>query len=137
MKETRKQIRAQLVNEVRRQYDRQMQQLRQAVDLWKDKWQAARSERRDMAMECGLLREENESLKQKVAKYEEWVERMQDFCNLPEEERSQAFRTYMDGIRSRMERDGALHPAAETAGSDLYPVPGIPGAVGKGQRPRR
>lgn len=105
MKETKKQIKAQVVNEVRRQYDKKLQQKTEAIDLWRNKYLAAEAERRDISKECRSLREENESLKQKVAQYEEWVERMQEFCNLPENERKQAFTTYMDSIKSRMERD--------------------------------
>ena len=105
MKETKKQIKAQVINEVRRQYDQKLQQKTEAIDLWRKKYLAAEAELRDTSKECRSLREENESLKQKVAQYEEWVERMQEFCNLPEEERKQAFTTYMDGIKSRMERD--------------------------------
>jgi len=54
------------------------------------------------------LRDENKTLKQKLSQYEEWVERMQEFCNLPEDERKQAFLTYIDGIKSRKERDEAM-----------------------------
>lgn len=105
MKETKKQIKAQVVNEVRRQYDQKLQQKTEVIELWKKKYLEVEAVRRDVSKECRLLREENELLKQKVAQYEEWIERMQEFCNLPEEERKQAFTTYMDGIKSRMERD--------------------------------
>lgn len=105
MKETKKQIKAQIVNEVRRQFDQKLQQKTEAIELWQKKYIDLNTVHRNVSKECQLLRDENDLLKQKVAQYEEWVERMQEFCNLPEEERKQAFTTYMDGIKSRMERD--------------------------------
>lgn len=105
MKETKKQIKAQVINEVRRQFDQKLQQKTEAIELWQKKYIDLNTVHRNVSKECQLLRDENDLLKQKVAQYEEWVERMQEFCNLPEEERKQAFTTYMDGIKSRMERD--------------------------------
>ena len=108
MKETKKQIKAQVINEVRNQYDKKLKEKDEAIDLWRKKYLKSEEEWHEMSKSCRQLRDENETLKQKLSQYEEWVERMQEFCNLPEDERKQAFRTYLDGIKSRKERDEAM-----------------------------
>ncbi len=108
MKETKKQIKAQVINEVRNQYDKKLKEKDEAIDLWRKKYLKSEAEWRKMNKSCQQLRDENETLRQKLSQYEEWVERMQEFCNLPEDERKQAFRIYLDGIKSRKERDEAM-----------------------------
>ena len=46
------------------------------------------------------LREENDGLKEKIRVYEEWLDRMQDFCNLSENERMNAVRQYQSKIKT-------------------------------------
>ena len=46
------------------------------------------------------LREENDELKEKIRVYEEWLDRMQEFCNLPEEERLNAVKNYQTKIKT-------------------------------------
>ena len=63
-----------------------------------------------LVMGCGILhdylpenkklREENDELKEKIRVYEEWLDRMQEFCNLPEEERINAVRQYQSKIKT-------------------------------------
>ena len=108
MKETKKQIKAQVINEVRNQYDKKLKEKDEAIDLWRKKYLKRESDWREISKKCRELSDENETLKQKLSQYEEWVERMQEFCNLPEDERKQAFKTYLDGIRSQKERDEAM-----------------------------
>ena len=46
------------------------------------------------------LSEENDGLKEKIRVYEEWLDRMQDFCNLSENERMNAVRQYQSKIKT-------------------------------------
>lgn len=46
------------------------------------------------------LREENDELKEKIRVYEEWLDRMQEFCNLPEDERLNAVQNYQTKIKT-------------------------------------
>jgi len=116
MKETKKQIKAQVINEVRRQYDQKLQQKTEAIAAWQKRYMESDAVRRDVSKECRQLRDENLELKQKVQQYEDWIERMQEFCGLPDGERQKAFTTYMDGIKAKAERDEALKHTAEFFG---------------------
>ena len=51
-----------------------------------------------ISVENKKLREENDELKEKIRVYEEWLDRMQEFCNLPEDERLNAVRQYKSKI---------------------------------------
>ena len=82
-KDTKKAIKAQLINEVAAQYNHR-------AELWKGEYEKMRkacekaeNERKD-ALERAL-KAENE-----LAQYKDWVERLQDFCNLSDEDREKA-----------------------------------------------
>ena len=108
MKETKKQIKAQLINEVRKQYERKVADIEQNRDYWRTCAIGAQNDNAELIRHKHSLENENAALKDKLAKYEEWVERMQDFCNMPEGERQQAFKTYLDGIKAKTEHDQAM-----------------------------
>ena len=108
MKETRKQIKAQLMNELSRKFERDTEYLKERCDKFAqrcnelgDAYDACKKENQD-------IKEENESLKAELNQYKEWIERMQDFCNLPEAERAPAFKTYLDGIEAKAKSDKEL-----------------------------
>ena len=111
MKETKKQIKAQAINEVRKLYEQKMEQMIRSIDALRQKCSEAEASCRQIRKDCARLRDENEELKQKVAQYEEWIDRMQEFCNLPEGERKKSFLTYMDSIKKRIERDDEMKAA--------------------------
>lgn len=111
MKETKKQIKAQAINEVRKLYEQKMEQMIRSIDALQKKCSEAEASCRQIRKDCTRLRDENEELKQKVAQYEEWIDRMQEFCNLPEGERKKSFLTYMDSIKKRIERDDEMKAA--------------------------
>ena len=108
MKETKKQIKAQLINEVNRMYEHKMEALQKSLDTWRNNAKLNADECHKATVEARKLERENNELKGKLAQYEEWVERMQDFCNLPEQERHDAFKTYLDGIKAKAEHDQAM-----------------------------
>lgn len=81
--ESRKQIKAQLINEVTAQY-------RHEVDHWKENY----NRMRDIADKAEKERDEAKkralAAEAKLAEYEDWIERLQDFCNLSDEDREKA-----------------------------------------------
>ena len=101
MKENKKQIKAQVVNEVKKRYEQKLKEKDDGISFWMDSYKKREKEFRETKSQNAKLKEENESLKQKLAQYEDWLDRMQEFCNLPEEERKQAFDSYMEGIRKQ------------------------------------
>ena len=107
-KETKKQLKAQIINEVQRSYRNKMESYEERITNLSNLFQKEQEYSRKLDKKCAELEESNNELKEKVAQYEEWVERMQDFCNLPENERQQAFATYLDEIRSKTEANEAI-----------------------------
>ena len=107
-KETKKQIKAQVINEVQRSYQRKIESYEERIKRLSDMFQNEQERNRELRSKCSKLEESNTELTEKVSQYEEWIERMQDFCNLPENERQKAFTTYLDGIKSKTEANEAI-----------------------------
>jgi Mg2+ and Co2+ transporter CorA len=107
-KETKKQVKAQVINEVQRSYQRKIESYDERIKRLSELYQKEQERNRELRMKCSELEESNTALTEKVSQYEEWVERMQDFCNLPENERQKAFATYLDGIKSKTEANEAI-----------------------------
>ena len=107
-KETKKQLKAQIINDVQRSYRNKMESYEERITNLSNLFQKEQEYSRKLGKKCAELEESNNELKEKVAQYEEWVDRMQDFCNLPENERQQAFVTYLDEIRSKTEANEAI-----------------------------
>ena len=109
MKESRKQLKAQAINEAKRMYEFRIESLQKSLERCNSEIKLYRDECHKATVEASSLKRENDELKNKLAQYEEWIERMQDFCNLPEGERQQAFKTYLDNIRANTESAEALN----------------------------
>lgn len=103
MKESRKQIAAQVRNEVAKQYK---------MDI--ERWRQIAGERWDMYIEeCKKRREieaKVEALEEQNRQYKDWIERLQEFCNMPDGEREKAIEAF------RAEQK-AKHQYAEFVGS--------------------
>lgn len=87
MKETKKQIKAQMQNEfakkekqIREMYHERLQELIKTCE----ETEAKKNEYYQRAIDA----------EEKVRQYEEWIERMQDFCNMSEEDRALAIEKY-------------------------------------------
>lgn len=74
------QIRAELSEKMRGEYQ-------DKIDSLKSRLSDANAEVRRLYNRNQDLRDENAKLKDEVAKYKDWSERMQNFCNMSEEER--------------------------------------------------
>ena len=116
MKESKKQIKAQVVNEVRRQYDDKLIDKDNRITNLNKVVNDLSKHCREKEIEIDKLSDENSLLKEKVSMYEDWIERMQEFCGLPDGERQKAFTTYMNGIKAQAERDEALKHTADFFG---------------------
>ena len=87
MKETRKQIVAQVTNKLASKFNLEREyQNKRYSELWV-KYEAEVKKHQE-------LHEENLMLKDKVEKYEDWIHRLQEFCNLPDGERERAIEAF-------------------------------------------
>lgn len=107
-KETKKQIKAQVINELQRSYQRKIDSYEERIKRLSDMFQNEQERNRELRSKCSKLEENNTELTEKVSQYEEWIERMQDFCNLPEHDRQYAFKTYLSEIESKAEANEAI-----------------------------
>lgn len=108
-KETKKQIKAQLINEVQRSYQQKMDNYENHISYLSGLFQREQAHVNELREKNKALTDENLKLKNQVEQYQEWVERMQDFCNLPENERQTAFKTYLNEIESKTEANETLN----------------------------
>ena len=109
MKETKKQIKAQLINDIKKQYNQKLEHLTKDSEYWRKRFFGVLNEKDTINKQKKVLEEELIQLKEKVKQYEDWIERMQDFCNLPEEKRQKAFINYLDNIQNQTEKAKALN----------------------------
>ena len=108
-KETKKQIKAQLTNELSRKFDERVKDIKASAKRLQDEYLEIQKSNLDLVKKNKELTDENLELKEKIAQYEEWVERMQDFCNLPDHDRQYAFKTYLSEIESKAKANETLN----------------------------
>lgn len=102
MKETRKQIEAQVRNKLARQYNERLELAhKDKVEAWKAFYEVYKNNQD--------LKEENERLKEKIEQYEDWIYRLQEFCNLPEDMRDKAIRKYTEEVEMREELNSFMN----------------------------
>lgn len=82
-KESKKQIKAQLINEVAAQY-------RHSTECWKSNYNMMLETARKLEKERDEAKKRALAAEAKLAEYEDWIERLQDFCNLSDEDREKA-----------------------------------------------
>lgn len=107
-KPTQKQMNAQAVNKAQRAYQQKISDYEERVARLSAELSAERERRRAAEERYRRLSDENGALSEKVAQYDEWLERMQDFCNLPEGERGSAFETYVESVRAKKAADESV-----------------------------
>lgn len=96
-KKTRKEIEETIRNKMANKHNEYVEhQQKKYSELW-DAYYRARKE-------CDKYQEENEQLKEKVQQYEDWINRLQEFVDMPEDMRKkeiekmraeQKFKTYL------------------------------------------
>ena len=87
MKETKKQITAQVTNKLTSKFNIERERLqKRCSELWV-LYDAEVKKRKE-------LQEENLKLKDQIEKYEDWNLRLQEFCNMPNGEREKAIEAF-------------------------------------------
>jgi len=87
MKETKKQITAQVTNKLTNKFNIERERLqKRCSELWA--LYVAEVKKRQK------LQEENLKLKDQIEKYEDWNRRLQEFCNMPDGEREKAIEAF-------------------------------------------
>ena len=87
MKETKKQIIARTRNEVAKAYNDKIKNLEARNKRLSDDFVEMARKNRD-------LRNSVEELNEKISQYEDWINRLQEFCNLSDNEREDAMNRY-------------------------------------------
>lgn len=88
-KKTRKEIEQTLRNKIaNKQNEERERQQKKYSELW-DAYVRARKE-------CDKYQQENEELKEKVQQYEDWIHRLQDFMDMPEDLRKAEIKKMRD-----------------------------------------
>lgn len=82
MKETRKQIVEQTRNEVIKQYNTKLQHFQERINKLAKDYAIERQKR----IEC---QEKFDELQEKVNQYEDWIQRLQEFMDMPESQREE------------------------------------------------
>ena len=90
-KQSKNSLKATLINELSKQYKQKyegtiielQERLKQQILINKE-----------LSLNCHRLGNEIDELREKVNKYEDWIRRLQEWCNLPEDERTKAIAEY-------------------------------------------
>lgn len=83
-------------NEIREEMRKQMAAKYKAdVEHWKSMYQTTMQNLGRKCNECCRLREENDKLKEQVEAQKEWIERLMEFVNMPDEQRKNAVNEYI------------------------------------------
>ena len=90
MKQELRQIREQLRKQISKQYEDKINRLENTIEF---KNKMLKDCQRYIEMN-NYLRKSNEELEEKIVAYEDWINRLQDFVNLPDEEREAAIKEY-------------------------------------------
>ena len=101
MKASLKEIREQTRNEVAKQYNKK-------ISDYEERIHALHLSHENMRKKCDKLSKENDELKEKLHIYEDWINRLQDFCNLPDEEREKAVKQYQTNIEVNEKLDNLM-----------------------------
>ena len=83
-------------NEVREEVRKQMTaKFKAEVEQWKKSAQEYRSKWAKASDELRDLRDENAELREKLEAQKEWIERLMEFVNMPDDKRSAAVKEYV------------------------------------------
>lgn len=113
MKETRKQIVEQTRNEVARQYNAQIFNLQERISRLAVDY----AEERRKRIEC---QERLDELQEKVSQYEDWIRRLQEYMDMPENQREQYIVHLQEKEKSERILDKLNDLMRHTGMFDLY-----------------
>lgn len=108
-KQSQKSMKAQLINELSKQYK---QKYENTINSLQERLTQANNINKELSYQCNRLENTIDELQEKVIKYEDWIRRLQEWCNLPEDERIKAITEYkqkLDEFEFSKEVNNKLH----------------------------
>ena len=103
------QIREELRKDMTKMFEKKYQYLVDELERYKKLYHQELEKRTHKNFECAELKEENAKLKEKVAQYEDWIHRLQEFMDIKDDdERKIAFETYIKEKQSRAELESLM-----------------------------
>ena len=90
-KQSKNSLKAQLINELSKQYK---QKYEDTINNLQERLKQQILINKELSLNCHRLGNEIDELREKVNKYEDWIRRLQEWCNLPEDERTKAIAEY-------------------------------------------
>ena len=93
MKQNRKALKAQIINEIAPKIKASYEQ---KLEIYEKTIARLSNDNKRLRNENFNLRNKVEPLEEKVQIYEDWINRLQDFVNLPEDERKEAVNQYIE-----------------------------------------
>ena len=90
-KQSQKSLKAQLINELSKQYK---QKYENTIISLQERLKQQILINKKFSHNCQHLGNEVDELREKLNKYEDWIRRLQEWCNLPEDERTKAIAEY-------------------------------------------
>ena len=102
----REEIRKDLVKKLEKKYQWIQDDVEKYKKLYRDEYQRNVT----ICHKLSDIKQENEELKDKLQQYKDWVERLQDFMDIKDdEERKQAFETYIKERQSKAELNDLIN----------------------------
>ena len=102
-------------NEIREEVRKQMAaKYKQDVEHWREMYHMTMQKLGHKCNECYQLRDENIKLKEQVDAQKDWIERLMQFMDMPDEQRSTAVKEYVENKRMSEEFRELFSPYFET-----------------------
>lgn len=102
-------------NEIREEVRKQIAaKYKQEVEDWRKTAQEYRSKWAKACDDLNTMRDENAELKEKLEAQKEWIERLMEFVNMPDEQRSNAVKEYIEKRQMSDEFRTLFSPYFET-----------------------
>lgn len=89
MKQTKKQIEANLRNKLAKEYNNKIESYKNKIVKIYNELNIANNKTKE-------LEDSNLELKEKISQYEDWIDRLQEFCNMNKEDRKFAINEFRD-----------------------------------------
>lgn len=100
---TNSQIREQERQKLVKQLEHKYSSYIDAATKYKELWHKSVDELGMLRQEYHIIKEKNNELEESVRNYKDWVRRLQEFMDLPEDQRSDAFKTYCEEMKRSQE----------------------------------
>ena len=104
----KKQIKAQVINEVRKQYDEKLAAHHKVNERLSKELCRVNHLREELQSQVRSLKDELEQQKQQVAILQEWNDRLLSYMDLPEDERNEKFAQFNESLKSMKKQEHML-----------------------------